>query len=229
VSWYFGADSGTTTNTCGRSFYIGRIGSGTSTVNYTYFVLSDTVDIPAYTFWNVRGPAKKPTASPSNAAWGSAQADAYWTAYGKAKSKMQKPGQTLFGQISKGAGGWSTETTSENRKVVNGFLRRLASKAGSDFTVGIAGSQSGELYGFLKADEWTSPEEIVVWTEDHTSDTVCSYIESIFCPMPDVGGYEPMIWQYHGNPDHDITPYNGGISGSPLRWNPTKVGTGECG
>ena len=61
MSWYFGADSGTTTNTCGRSFYIGRIGSGTSTVNYEYFVLSNTVDIPAYTYWNVRGPARKPT------------------------------------------------------------------------------------------------------------------------------------------------------------------------
>ncbi|MCL5064583.1 MAG: hypothetical protein M1600_05865 [Firmicutes bacterium] len=70
MSWYFGADSGTTTNTWGRSFYIGRIGSGTSTVNYEYFVLSDTVDIPAYTYWNVRGPARNPTASPSNAAWG---------------------------------------------------------------------------------------------------------------------------------------------------------------
>lgn len=31
-----------------------------------------------------------------------------------------------------------------------------------------------------------------------------------------------MIWQYHGDPDYDVTPYSGGVDkNSNYTWHPT--------
>lgn len=243
MSWYFGADSGTSSNACGTDFYIGRLGGGT-TADLDWAIASSSVKI-AYTYWNIEGPGNAPASDSTDyEKWGSSQADAYWSRF-KTFSDYQIGGFTLFGTVSydNGDGGWSTDTITENREVVNGFLKQLSSKAGSDFTVGLDGSKDGELNAYLVdsyATPWTSPVPIVVWVADYPGGIDCSNASSAYCTDAatitvdgevrnfTVGGYEPMIWQYHGDPDHDVTPYAGGITNNPPRWYPKATGSGIC-
>ncbi len=94
---------------------------------------------------------------------------------------------------------------------------------------GIYGEKCCELHCILEASDWVPSEKIVVWFANAIdSDTAtCSDAIVDYCTggMPDVGGYAPMIWQYHGDPDYDISPYAGGPI--DLQWNPT-TSPGYC-
>jgi len=137
-------------------------------------------------------------------------------------------GYTLFDSISydNGNGGWYVNANySDNQAVVNGFLSQLVSNLATidsiDATIGTYGSQDleyGEILDGLTGGTWTPSKPIVVWLAIEYSGT-CSEIENAYCPMPTIGGYFPMIWQYAEGPDYDLTPYNYGPV--DLRWKHT--------
>lgn len=226
MAWFFGSDLATSSNPCGMSFYIGRMGYGT-TVSIDWSVTS--VSIPAFAYWNIQGPGNTPVGK-TNQEWGAEQADAFWNQYWNQQYPGGYPGNTLFGAVSLGSGGWNTANNStawsQNQAVVEGFLNELARKNGansysSSTTLGLYGSQDSEFAQLLNSGSWTSPQPIVVWIAVTQSSTDCSTVESEYCPMPSVGGYFPMIWQYHQNPDYDVTPYSGGVdSSSNYTWHP---------
>ncbi len=228
TTWYFGADLGTTSNPCGMSFYIGRMGYGT-TVSIDWHVTSTS--IPAFAYWNIVGPGGASGSTIADfQAWGAAQADAFWNQFWNQQYPGGYPGNTMFGAISQGSGGWNTANDStawsQNQAVVEGFLNELASKnAANSFssstTLGLYGNQVSEWETLLNGKNWTSPQPIVVWTADPQSSTDCTTVEGLYCPMPTLGGYFPMIWQYHGDPDYDVTPYSGGVDkSSNYTWHP---------
>lgn len=86
ATWYFGSDSGTSTNPCGMSFYIGRMGYGT-TVSIDWTVTNTS--IPAFPYWNIVGPGDTP-AGTTYQEWGAEQADVFWNQYWN----QQYPGGT---------------------------------------------------------------------------------------------------------------------------------------
>lgn len=47
MAWYFGSDSGTSSNPCGMNFYLGRMGYGT-TVSIYWTVTSTSIPAFAY-------------------------------------------------------------------------------------------------------------------------------------------------------------------------------------
>lgn len=127
----------------------------------------------------------------------------------------------MFGSISSRTGGWLASNVDMNRALVNGFLAELAYRNNLyDYsqgkTLGLYGSQVGEFQDLLSAvgTGWAAGEPVVIWVADSASSYSCSTAESEYCPMPTVAGYFPMIWQYEQNPDHDITPYDGGLTAS---------------
>lgn len=128
-----------------------------------------------------------------------------------------------------GNGGWSTTNIDANRAVVNGFLSGLTAEFNGTGTVGIYSEKCCELHCILEASDWVPSEKIVVWFANAIdSDTAtCGDAIADYCTggMPDVGGYAPMIWQYHGDPDYDISPYAGGPV--DLEWHPT-ASPGYC-
>lgn len=228
MAWYFGSDLATSSNPCGMRFYIGRMGYGT-TVSIDWAVTSTS--IPAFPYWNIEGPGNTPTGK-TYQEWGAEQADVFWNQFWNQQYPGGYPGNTMFGAVSLGTGGWNTANNStawsENQAVVEGFLNELARKNGansysSSTTLGLYGSQTGEFQDLLDSSNWTSPQPIVVWIAATQQSTDCATVESEYCPMPTVGGYFPMIWQYYQNPDYDVTPYAGGIDNSSnYTWHPVK-------
>jgi hypothetical protein len=145
----------------------------------------------------------------------------YWKQYNDHGLPSGTPLKNMFGAVSAGSGGWKTGNYGPNREVVSGFLTKLASlSSGVGMRLGLYGNQTAEFQGLLDASSWTSPEAIVVWIAAYGSFADCTAVKSAYCPMPTVGGYFPMIWQYSGTPDYDITPYAGFISNG--YWTPTK-------
>lgn len=208
ANWAFGCDSDTNNNSCGNSFYIGRLGYGT-----TYDPLwNPPSGVTTFSFWNIQGPSDAPSGT-TYTAWGQDQATAYynnWLQNGKGSNA------TLFGSVSAGSGGW-TSTISDNQEVVDGFLNQLAYLTGTEVaaTFGLYGSLSSEFQDLLDASNWASPQPIVVWLAN-VPDTPpdCSGAESEFCSWNkySIGGYAPVIWQYSQYPDLDVTPYGDQIS-----------------
>lgn len=211
ANWAFGCDSATSSNSsCGTSFYIGRLGYGT-----TYSLdWNAPSGVQTFSYWNLQGPGYK--GSQTNSEWGQTQATAY---YNNWLQNSQGSGVTLFGAVSLGSGGWATGGTSSdytnNQEVVEGFLDQMAYYQGTQvaITFGLYGSQSSEFQDLLNASNWTSPQPIVVWIADYpTSPIDCTIAENAYCPMPNIGGYAPIIWQYSQNPDYDVTPYGDQIT-----------------
>lgn len=236
MSWYFGCDSGTSSNPCGTQFYLGRMGYGT-TVD-VYWTMEDNT-VPAYPYWNIQGPIDTPYGQTAQE-WGANQADAFWNyLWGPEQYPGGYPGNTMFGAVSSSSGGWysdaltNTAHLAANRDVVSGFLNKLANNnnaSGYGVTYGLYGSQTSEFHNLLEASDWDAPQPIVVWIADAlTSLPDCTEVDANYCPMPSVGGYFPMIWQYYQGStgeelDYDVTPYAGGVdipeNGSP-QWHPT--------
>lgn len=219
MAWYFGSDDATTTNSCGMSFYLGRLGGGIKVAQYWF---NENYDIPAFAYWNIHG-----TGSQSNLQeWGAQQANVFWDQYANGQYPPGQPGYTIFGAISSGSGGWTSGNYGPNQDVVTGFLNQLASNIASSplagaVTLGLYGSQTNEFGDLLDAANWQAPQPVVIWTADALSSLPdCAGVEAEYCQMPTLCGYFPMIWQYFQNPDYDITPYAGGPEN--LKWNPTK-------
>ncbi|WP_298209442.1 hypothetical protein [Ferrimicrobium sp.] len=227
MAWYFGSDSGTSSNPCGMNFYLGRMGYGT-TVSIYWTVTSTS--IPAFAYWNIEGPGNTPSGK-TYQEWGAEQAQAFWNQFWNQQYPGGYPRGTMFGSVSLGSGGLNTANDStawsENQAVVEGFLNELAklnaaNSFSSSTTLGLYGSQTGEFQDLLDSSNWTSPEPIVVWIAATQSSQDCTTVEGQYCPMPTVGGYFPMIWQYYQDPDYDVTPYAGGVnSSSNYTWHPT--------
>ena len=244
MTWYFGSDSETTSNTqacatSGGSFYIGRLGVGTSptTSSERIWTLPSGSSRAGFPYWNVRGPnsSYRPSGITPEA-WGTAQARVYFSGWNKVWSSggalvgKGRRGKTLFGSISLGSGGWSTTNVTANRAVVNGFISDLVDELNGTGTVGIYGSKCDVLHCSLGASSWAPTEHIVVWMAEWIRSS-CGTAESDYCKggMPNVGGYTPMIWQYYGGtnyPDYDISPYEGGSL--DLKWTPTPVTKSLC-
>jgi hypothetical protein len=214
VTWFFGCDSGTGSNPCGTSFYMGRLGFGTTPS--VLWSMRETDATPAFPYWNIQGPDAASGLSPED--WGVEQARAYYARYAHYPYPSAKRGRTLFGAVSAGSGGWDETGTLEavlrNRGVVTGFLDSLAWDAAhgpaGHFSLGLYGNLDSEFQGLLHSGEWYFPHPVVVWLAGYIDTEDCSTAIDQYCPMPDVAGYFPMIWQYHGSPDLDVTPYSGG-------------------
>ncbi|MCL4520422.1 MAG: hypothetical protein M1415_02355 [Firmicutes bacterium] len=158
MDWYFGSDSGTTSNTqvcatSGGSFYIGRSGYGTTPS--LYWELPSGSQRAAFTYWNVEGPdASSRPSGITPEPWGSTQARKYFSTWNDqwANSKLTgRRGKTLFGSVSLGSGGWSTTNVTANRAVVNGFISELTTELNGTGTVGIYGSKCDVLHCILGA------------------------------------------------------------------------------
>ncbi len=230
MAWYFGADSGTTSNPCGTQFYLGRMGYGeTVSVKWPY-----SGSAPSFAYWNIEGPGTDRNLTQATA-WGKVQADAFWNRFWTGQWPGGTIGYTMFGAVSQGSGGWLTSGTYNgstylelNRGVVDGFLEELAyDNNGHTYsestTLGLYGSQGEEFGTLLDAvnSGWQAAEPVVIWVADYGSFSSCSAVESAYCPMPTIAGYFPMIWQYQGSPDYDITPYDGGLSSAKsYTWHP---------
>jgi len=234
MSWYFGCDSRTGNNPCGTDFYIGTLGYGTTPEPSVPWALPSGSDLPACSYWNLQGPESAPSGK-SFTQWGQAQAQAYWNYYSANLLPSGSPLANLFGAISSDSDGWKTGGTADdysaNQQVVEGFLNELANIASIDNhykQLGLYGSQKGEFEDLLNAENWTSPQPVVIWVADRYSgsNTDCEGVENNYCPMPTLGGYFPMIWQYAQNPDYDVTPYYGFASNG--YWTPT-LPPGICG
>lgn len=241
MTWYFGSDLGTTSNTqacatSGGSFYIGRLGHGTTptTTKQQIWYLPSGSSRAGFPYWNIEGPESSDRPSGiTPEAWGSSQAKVFFSGWNKVYRSggnlvgKGRRGKTLFGSVSWGSGGWSTTNIDANRAVVNGFLSELTAEFDGTGTVGIYGNKCCELHCVLEASDWIPPVGIVVWYANPL-DVGCTEIETDYCDgygMPDVGGYTPMIWQYHGDPDYDISPFAGGPV--DLEWHPT-TSPGYC-
>jgi len=226
MAWYYGSDSGTPTGNYGSTFYIGRLGQGDSTQPDTLWAIPRPSARRAATYWNIVGPSGAPVTTPT--LWGEYQATAYWSSYAAYGIPSGTPLNNLFGSITTTVSGWTIGNYGPNQGVVNGFLNKLSSlSSGAGFHIGLYGSQVGAFEDRLDSATWTSPVPIVVWIASYVSAIPAqTQLEADYCPMPTVGGYFPMIWQYYGNPDYDITPYVGfAVNGY---WEPT-LPPGICG
>lgn len=111
----------------------------------------------------------------------------------------------------------------QHRVAVNGFpskLARLASHAGASLQFGICAAQDRGSHTKLDAASWTPSEPTIVWIASWQPSTACSTDASLYCPMPTISGYSPTIWPYQGDPDHNVTPYEGFKTNG--YWTPTK-------
>lgn len=170
---------------------------------------------PSFPYWNIVGPGGL-TSTSQVIAWGHDQANVFWNQVWTQQWPGGYPGNTMFGAVSEGSGGWLTSASGSNwlefnRLVVDAFLEKLATKNGQNSysqstTLGLYGSQVSEFQDLLQAGNWAASEPIVVWIAAIGSFD-CAQAQAAYCPMPTIGGYFPMIWQYGQNPDHDITPY----------------------
>lgn len=211
MAWFFGSDSDTPSNPCGNDFYMGREGYGT-TPSELWTLPSGSTE-KACPYWNIVGPTDRPSGT-TPTQWGRDQAAAFWTYYSHHGIPSGTGLLNLFGSISRGSGGWTAGNYGPNRSVVDGFLNELHTlSASSGKRLGLYGAQTFEFQTLLDASSWSSPQPIVVWIAVPYEGTPrnCSGVESAYCPMPTVGGYFPMIWQYHQvtPDDYDITPYEG--------------------
>lgn len=139
------------------------------------------------------------------------------------RSPFRWSARHMFGSVTTTVTGWTNGNYGPNRDVVNGFLSKLASLAaheGAILKLGIYAAQDSGFGTKLDASSWTPSEPIVVWIASWQSSTTCSTVEGLYCPMPTIGGYFPMIWQYHGDPDYNVTPYEGFKTNG--YWTPTK-------
>ncbi len=220
TNWVFGADNATNSYPycAGMKFYIGRLGGGTTPSQL--WTLPAGANIPAYTYWNIEGPGANPDpTSITNTQWGEQQANAYYNYWHTVASPTGFVGNTMFGAVSSGSGGWNAKQTAtayqENQAVADGFLNGLQSVLNAnDFAVniGLYGSQTSEFADLLDASNWSSPQPIVIWNAIGTSKSYsdCTGIESVYCPAPNIGGYAVVIWQFATNvtgPDYDVSPY----------------------
>jgi hypothetical protein len=237
--WYYGMDNASAPPfPCkgdGPNFYIGNLGQGTTsdkgtTPPFQYFnTAAAQAAGKAHTFpvWVLEGPnSKNRPAGTSPEQWGVNQANALFTAINDPLVVDYIGGQTIFADIEKGSGGWTTGNYAENTATLFGFLDIVTS--------GNSGVITGGVY--IKHRHWNdyfgssyiSQIPIVVWLsgEFDCNTPGCTAGADAFNSdhaTQTVGGYKVMIWQYYPSAcgisqDLDITPYAGYQNS---KWEPT--------
>ena len=216
MAWYYGSDTGTGSGTpCGASYYIGRKGAGTDAPGADLdWTLPSGSTLPAASYWNLIGPSGH--SNPTQ--WGKDQANAYtdaWNSYASSGTYVPSGDAlfTLFGSIDNP--GYTDPT--DNAAMVDGYIEQIYSNFGSYKTYGLYGNPSE--FASLGSG-WGSLVPLVIWVAYYGRGFSCPAVQGQFCDelAASYGGYAPMIWQYNGSPDYNVTPYNGFESGM---WHPT--------
>lgn len=135
---YYGIDSATAVFPSGASnhtFYIGRIGTGTTADSSSYFN-DDGASLASYvySYWGIKGPQSDPNyksvsdyTTTKGESWGSSQAIAANTAKNN-KANINR--WTVFADIELGFGGWFTSSDTSNYAALNyavfqGFIDKI--------------------------------------------------------------------------------------------------------
>ena len=179
---------------CGKNFYIGRIGWGT-TADLSYFSSTLSGDVGAantYAYWQLQGPGTTPSGQ-TPFEYGQAQGNAclnQWTAMYNAGEVKRL---TVFADVEpNGAVGWyynpSSSQQTANQDVLNGFLSVFPTH---DRGLYCASGTWTNYFGSVTAANYYIQ---VAWSYDNASATFSS------CPttfsVPQIGGLTPTIWQF---------------------------------
>lgn len=227
---YYGADSGTTSNSCvtEMDFYIGELGGGltagdSTLCGSTFYRIFDTTFAQTmvkngkkvYTYWVLVGPdfANSCSGITSNQAaydWGLSQGQAAYVAWIQAFDAGYVNTITIFADIEQGSTlGWGSNAT-YNQQVLEGFQSQTGTSKGV-----YSSPCQWEVMG-----SYTLPSGMVVWTSEYNYGSLSGnqclpqswVIENVTCSNSSstkaaqgFGGISPMVWQYGENPDLDVS------------------------
>lgn len=212
IAAWWGTDSNTQT-CCGvpQNFYVGRMGYGAQPQGDAYFFNLNAArgagHDRTFGYWGVVGPNSRGRYAPTD--WGKKQADNAWNAWNHGPNAPFIGGQTIFGDVEPGFGGWSNGSLNNNRAVLNGFLAELFKITPPNTYPGLYTTPLhwSNLFG----QTFRPSTNFVLWVSGNdtcggdlcspcnfscnTQQKVAQRLHSSIAQLK-VGGHRPVLWQY---------------------------------